>query len=412
MSRPLPPWLASALAPQQAPCPGKILVAVSGGGDSLALLHGLLAAGWPTEQLVVGHVDHGLRRDSRADAHYVEEQACRLGIRLYGEALRWTTKPNADALRRKRREALQRMADLAGAAAIALAHTADDQRETQWLAMLRGSGLDGLAGMQIWRAPWWRPLLNVPRAALRVWARDAGVVWREDPTNTDFAHPRARLRHLLLPALARPLGPGDVLRNRILADERAWLELQAATALEAALDERGALLCDRFAMLPPVLQRRVLRRWLGGRSAERIEAARYALGAKTKARLRTLELGAGDNLYIGATYAVHDVGLPSQPTQITDTRLTWGRLGQIEVQGTAVVGPLSAWRCGAGEQAVAEANRALASAGVGAPWRRVWPLLLTPAGPWWPPAPDGVESQRVSWPGGCACWTPAFDAPR
>lgn len=306
MTAPSPP-AAECLSPAAAPVPlRRLAVAVSGGGDSVALLHGLLAAGWSAGRLVVVHVDHSRRAASAAEARFVREMAAGLGcdfriVRLDPEG------PGApEALRALRLDAFRTMAE--DCDAVALAHHADDQRESRWWALLRGSGLRGLAGMRPWQAPWWRPWLDVSRHEIRTWATACGLSWVDDPSNVDFRHPRARLRHLMLPSLARPLTRGEALRVRMLQAEDDWLTDRAAEWAAHRID--GAFL-DRAAWRDgdAVLQRRALRVWLGpGPSLERIEAARAVLGGASGTWPKVVEIDGGTRLIVGARDAVRWVG--------------------------------------------------------------------------------------------------------
>lgn len=210
------PGLAGALAQGLAahcPGPGPLLVGVSGGGDSVALLRLLHllapAQGW---RLLVGHVDHGLRPDSGDDAAFVAGLAAGLGLQCL--ARRVQVRPQGrspeEAARLARRQALLAMAAQAGAGAIALAHTADDQAETLLCRALSGSGPTGLAGMRPWEAPCWRPLLACRRADLRDWLKSLGQDWRHDPSNQELGPLRNRARLKLIPLAEELINPRAV----------------------------------------------------------------------------------------------------------------------------------------------------------------------------------------------------------
>ncbi|GMV38890.1 MAG: tRNA(Ile)-lysidine synthase [Myxococcales bacterium] len=247
----------------------RVLLAVSGGPDSMALLHALAAlAPGLRLRLSVATVDHGLR-DAAAEHALVADAATALG-------LPWQLLPvrvaRADgSLMQGARDA--RSAALVGAssgARIATGHTASDQAETVLLRMLRGAGTRGVSGILPSRGPWIRPLLDCTRDDVVAWLRDAGVPWAEDPTNDSPAHARNRVRHELLPVL-RALSP-EVERHLVtLADnarsDRLALESLAEDALRAATVESapGLLALDlaRLAvhrgLLPHVLRRAVER---------------------------------------------------------------------------------------------------------------------------------------------------------
>ncbi len=186
-------------------------LAVSGGGDSMALLY--LAHDWAAQNRValeVASVDHRLRPEAAGEAAMVARAADALGLRH--EVLTWQEAPGSgnlqDAARRARYSLLAGWARARGLDAVALGHTLDDQAETFLMRLGRGSGVDGLAAMHAdWRAGgmrWLRPLLGVRRAALRDWLRARELPWAEDPSNEDGSYQRVRAREVL-PALA-PLG--------------------------------------------------------------------------------------------------------------------------------------------------------------------------------------------------------------
>lgn len=179
-----------------------VLLAVSGGRDSLALLH-LLATTREIHQrgLMVGHVDHGIAPDSASVATLVVEQAARLGVLSLTTRLELGPAASETTARRARRRALRELARQAGAAAIALAHHADDQVETVMLRVLKGSGPAGLAGMAPRRGPWIRPLLEIDPALLHRHLDTTGLSHWQDPANSDPRHLRSWLRTVALPLL-------------------------------------------------------------------------------------------------------------------------------------------------------------------------------------------------------------------
>ncbi len=187
-----------------------ILVAVSGGGDSVALLRLLTDRARDVDlRLRVAHVNHGLRGEaSEADQRFVEELAGRLGLecvslRAPEPAPRPSGRPPAEeVLRRTRRLLLEEAAERSGCSRIALAHTMDDQAETVLMRLARGSGRRGLSGMRV-KGPGRliRPLLGVRRAMVRAWLAGIGQPFREDASNADPRYLRNRVRARLLPAL-------------------------------------------------------------------------------------------------------------------------------------------------------------------------------------------------------------------
>jgi tRNA(Ile)-lysidine synthase len=232
-------------------------VAVSGGGDSIALLHLILEALEPHGRtLRAVTVDHGLRDGSAAEALTVARACAASGISH--DTLRWDGAGRGN-LQERAREARRRLigawARERGVETVLLGHTADDQAETVLLRLARGSGVDGLAGMpeEFWSegVSWARPLLPVTRGALRDWLRARRIPWAEDPSNEDPRFDRARAR-AMMDALAR-LG---LSRERLLrtaghmARARATLALRAADVAEREARQEGTdLLLSRALLL-------------------------------------------------------------------------------------------------------------------------------------------------------------------
>ena len=221
--------VAAGLAP--AP-PGPIGVAVSGGGDSVALL--LLLRRHGARPLSAVTVDHGLRPEGAEEAATVAALCAAHGI---AHAIRRWGGGGTGNLQARAREARRALiADWArglGIGTVALGHTLDDQAETFLLRLARGSGVDGLSGM----APsaeaggllWLRPLLGVRRAALRDWLAAEGVGWAEDPGNDDDRFDRVRARAALPLLAGLGLGP-ERLAATAAAMARARAALDQATA--------------------------------------------------------------------------------------------------------------------------------------------------------------------------------------
>lgn len=254
-----------------------VVVAVSGGADSTALLRGLVMLRDDRRlRLVAAHLDHALRDDSADDARWVQQLCDRFDVPLH------TRRVDVAAVAAERRTGLEEtardlrrtfLAEVAretGAKWVALAHTADDQAETILHRLVRGSGLRGLAGIAE-RSPLWdgiqliRPLLGVSRADIEAWLRELGQDWRVDASNADPGFTRNRIRHELLPLLRRDFNPrvDDILRRlgeqaRETAD---LVESLAAEYLSRALRECGPervqLDVTEFASLPRHLVREV-----------------------------------------------------------------------------------------------------------------------------------------------------------
>lgn len=219
---------------------GRIGVAVSGGGDSVALL--LLLREWALEhgrELMAVTIDHGLRADSNAEAVGVERLCA--SVRIAHETLRWngwTGRGNLQSMARDARRALiSDWASRHSIKAVALGHTLDDQAETFLLRLARGSGVDGLSAMrnvaQTGNVLWLRPMLSLRRDELRHWLRGRSVAWVDDPSNDNVSFDRVRARQALEPLAALGIGA-----PRLAATAAAMS--RARDALEAATGELAA----------------------------------------------------------------------------------------------------------------------------------------------------------------------------
>jgi tRNA(Ile)-lysidine synthase len=256
-----------ALTAPGAPARGdRILVAVSGGPDSTALFAALGEAA-PAHglDLVAGHVDHGLRPESAADAEAVRVLAARIGVPFVTCRVALASGAGMEArARRARYRALGRMAAESGARWIATAHTRDDQAETLLLRLLRGAGRRGLGGMRPARRRLWRPFLEASRADVRRWLAERGLGFVVDRTNADLARTRNRVRRLVVPFLEAEFNPrlGAALAALAarLRDEDDWLA-RAAAARARALGVAAVLPCA-VAGEPQALARRIVRAWL------------------------------------------------------------------------------------------------------------------------------------------------------
>jgi tRNA(Ile)-lysidine synthase len=209
----------------------RVLVAVSGGADSVALLATLLDLNAELNlDLQVVHVDHQLRPDSADDARFVEELGARLGVPVIVEGVDVPRGGSLEAAARSvRHAALEKLRRRRGAARIALGHTADDQAETLLMRILDGAGVRGLAAIPPVRGPIIRPLIDARRQDIEAVLRRAGLTWVEDPTNRDERFRRNRIRHDVLPALAAA-GAGDVVPALV---RTAALAREAIAALDA-----------------------------------------------------------------------------------------------------------------------------------------------------------------------------------
>lgn len=182
------------------PRDGLILCALSGGGDSVALVHFLKSQGF---RVAAAHFDHHLRPSSAGDAEFARDFCKELDIPFYLGGARVGDMPGntEDNARRARYAFLEETAANLGAARVATAHNANDNLETVLLHLTRGCGLQGLCGIQPRRGILVRPMLHTPRAAIEAYLKDQGLTYVTDETNSDDRYARNRLRHQVVPVL-------------------------------------------------------------------------------------------------------------------------------------------------------------------------------------------------------------------
>lgn len=243
----------------------RVLVAVSGGPDSVALFHILASlAGEERLGLHLCHVDHGWRPEAGEDETAICTNLAR------GAGVGWSVihlpapKTLSEAQARTARfAALRRVAESVGAEAIALGHQADDQAETVLMQLVRGTAHAG--GMAGWRPPLWRPLLSVPRRELARYCEERGIAFASDPSNLSPAFARNRVRLEVLPLLRRENPRAAEAIGRFAAlrrEEDDWLEAQASALLHAMPRLPHGLDLRPLRTQPVPLQRRVLRQAL------------------------------------------------------------------------------------------------------------------------------------------------------
>lgn len=268
--------------------PGEpLLVGVSGGADSVALLDALVKSGWRPH---VCHLNHQLRGPaSDADAEFVRVLATQYGL---NNTIEWRKVPGDEGgARRARHELFAEVAARTGIQKLALAHTADDQAETFLLRLLRGAGVPGLVGIwperQLGNLRVIRPMLTVKRNEVMEYLGTHKLKYREDASNADTRFTRNRVRHELLPMLERDFNPAirEVLLHtaEILRDEDFYLLHHVAQRFYMTVCQNDAVNVKALANCPVAIQRRVLRFWLGGDSEsgpsftfDQIEAVRHA----------------------------------------------------------------------------------------------------------------------------------------
>lgn len=263
----------------------RVVVGVSGGIDSVVLAHLLHRLGY---DLVVAHVNYGLRAAADNDAAFVRQWAASLDppVPVYVTSCDPEERAAADstsvqaAARAQRYAFMAECAAVAGTDRVAVAHHRDDQAETLLLNLFRGSGVEGLAGMPPQRpmvddpsVMLVRPLLDVPRAAIEACAREERLSWREDASNASLDYDRNVLRHRVLPVIEEHFEGATGRMAQSAAHVQAYLEDTFRPVLEerfarcaASTARGGRLALDALRQEPPVWRRRLvleaLRRWL------------------------------------------------------------------------------------------------------------------------------------------------------
>lgn len=246
-----------------------VLIAVSGGPDSVALLHALVMldrGGW---RIAIGHVNHRLRgRDSERDERFVRRLGQTIGCPVHVVDAPVLPGPDLEERAREARyAALLETARRERFRRVATAHTQDDQAETVLHRLLRGSGPGGLVGIAPVREDGIvRPLLDVSRAAVVRFLAERGIRYRVDRTNASPRFTRNRIRGRVLPVLEREINPRAKTAlarlAEILRDDEVVLDALAKRRSSRFAVE-GALECRGLATQPVGLQRRIVRRWLG-----------------------------------------------------------------------------------------------------------------------------------------------------
>ena len=256
-----------------------ILVGVSGGADSVALLHSL--QGIKTENLKseisVAHLNHGIRTEAADDARFVENLCRKLNIPFYSATVdipkiaAVTGVSPEMAARDARYRFFAETAENAGVSAVATAHTLDDQAETLLLKLCRGAGSAGLDGIadstEIHGLKVIRPMLTASRSDVENFLKENNISWREDATNSDTKLKRNYIRHEILPLLEQNLNPRikEALARTcsIMAEDNCFMEQQALQAFSSATANSAAnLKVEPLQQMPPAIRRRVLRQWL------------------------------------------------------------------------------------------------------------------------------------------------------
>ena len=237
-----------------------LVVAVSGGPDSVALLRLLMTSGY--HELIVAHVNHGLRPESTEEAYFVQDMAQELGFECRTRQLDLSQiEDNLEASARTARyEFFRELASEYQASVIVTAHHADDQVETVLMNMIRGCGLDGLAGMRPLDGDLWRPLLGSSKEELLDLCEQHGWEYRVDSSNDDTQLRRNALRHHVIPYL-KQLNPSllETMKDNIALWQQSSDELRSRAAEYLRSQEPRRCDLKGFLALSELEQQVVLR---------------------------------------------------------------------------------------------------------------------------------------------------------
>ena len=275
-----------------------VIVGVSGGADSMVLLELMARLREPLELSVQAvHVNYGLRGEASRLDEYLVRRRCR-ALDIFLTVHRATElSPEAANLEERareiRHEVLRAEAREVGASAIVLGHTLDDQAETILMRLMRGSGLTGLAAMRAREGIIVRPLLKIPRTAIRKYAKERAISYRDDQSNLDLEFTRNRVRYQLLPLLREHFNPAItqtlVQSAELVGEDEQFMDELSETLYRRFVKESSAgvsIASTEFLEFPNALQRRVLRSMLRavarGKKIGHVRAVELALRALAK----------------------------------------------------------------------------------------------------------------------------------
>lgn len=251
----------------------RVLIAVSGGPDSMALLHLFLR--WNTRKIGIFHLNHGFREDAGEDARFVESYCRKMNLPVeiqeydINQYLTISGESKQQGARKIRYQLLRNFAELNGYHYIALGHHGDDQAETVLMRILRGAGLHGLGGIPLQRGMFIRPLLNIYKEEILRYCHDFGIPYVQDETNFQPIYMRNKVREELLPLLAKEYNPEIIPQLVQLAELAREDELELQSRADSICRkhlrwENGQVLFprDEFTQMSIAMQRRVLRELL------------------------------------------------------------------------------------------------------------------------------------------------------
>lgn len=283
--------------------PGKYVVAVSGGVDSMVLLH--LLADMPQIELAVAHFDHGIRPDSHEDERLVAETAKRLGLYYVSEKGHLRIEASEESARTARYAFLHRVLEQEQAQAIITAHHQDDVLETMVINMSRGTNRKGLSSL-VSRDTIVRPLVHIPKAEILKYAQTHDIVWREDSTNADTRYLRNYIRKTVMPKFTESHRQQLLTINKTMQVQNKAIDALLADILDNLLSEEG-LNRSAFIMLPHAIACEVMAAWLRSEQVRDVSSSqigRLVIAAKTSRLHATYDVDRLKIMNIGRKFLI------------------------------------------------------------------------------------------------------------
>jgi tRNA(Ile)-lysidine synthase len=271
---------------------GTYIVAVSGGVDSIVLLHLLTKT---DSKLIVAHFDHGIRHNSHEDAEFVHQLATNYELEYEEERADLGPDASEDQARKARYDFLRRVTSKYHADAVITAHHQDDVIETSIINLIRGTGRHGLTSLKS-RDGMIRPLLEVPKSELIAYAQSQNLDWHEDQTNLDTKYLRNKVRLEIVPKMTVKQRKEWLVKLQKAADINEKLDYELQNGLRRGL-HKGQPVLNRqwFCMLPHVVAKEILLvilRQVGAQDVDRKTVERLTVQIKTLPHGKVLE-GAG-----------------------------------------------------------------------------------------------------------------------
>ena len=400
---------------------GNILVALSGGSDSVALLLALHSVSAKEDIRVSAvYINHGLRSAASSEEDFCRDLCARLHVPFHARKIKVGQEGSLEnAARTARYAALYRLLEEQGGGVIALAHHMDDQAETVLLHLFYGSGSDGLGGMMEFRPPLWRPLLHVRKSSVRTALLQISQNWMEDESNRDLRFTRNYLRNRVMPVVEVGFPKAVIAVDRaakIIRDENDFLKMQADgwLAQYSGSGKWKFLMAAPFLAIHPALQRRILREYAYRSGVQ--------LDFETTEVLRGLQFSSAGtvcNLPGGWQGMKTDLRIHLIPPAGKEQTTVWNRDSLQVLRNCSVIGNgkkeqsiskvilagsvlrtrmANDWICPFGMKGHVKLKDYMISRGMDRPFRSDWPLLCRGSEVLWVVGVGGSEMLRVSSP--------------